>query len=185
MEQISSRLKKAPAAWTSLVIGVVCTVSGVIGLLLPASRMNSFVVVIGIALCIFGMCNVILGIITRSVRHFCAVSVAEGVIAIAMGILAFCFTDLLAKYLPTLLGFTMIVIGIVQCPRSMLLGRRGWKQWWIGVTVAVLLFAVGLFILLDPSLSGKIIGVALGLASIASGVSNLAAFVSVIMKKEN
>ncbi len=184
MELKSKVFEKVPSVWMNLIIGVVSLIAGVIGLLTPQMRMGSFVLIIGVALCVFCLCSIVLGVLGRGFRRFYSTCIAEGLIAVVLGVLAFCFMDLLAKYLPTLLGFVLIVVGIAQLVRSLLLGKRGWKQWWLGVIVAVLLIVVGLFALLRPTFTGKVIGVVMGLAAVVNGVSNLIAFVTVIRKRD-
>jgi len=92
--------------------------------------------------------------------------------------------DMVAKYLPVLLGFAMIIAGIINIIKGSLIKKYSGMSIWISIIISVALMVAGIFVILRPTFTGKVIGVALGLFALFNGISNLVTFAS-LSKKSN
>ncbi len=175
MKSMYASFKKS--RWFPLVIGVLSIVFGILCLTNPASEMETIALYIDLAIAAYGLFSCIAAILNRDNKKRLASDLILGIILIVLAILVFANLALVGKYLPTVVGFVMIISGIVDLFRSIVLLKNGVKSWWLSAIVAAVVLVLGFIFLLNPGFVGQTIGIFTGIALIINGVSSLISFV--------
>lgn len=175
MKNMYASFKKS--RWFPLVIGVLSIVFGILCLTNPAAKMETIALYIGLAIAAYGLFSCIVAILNRDNKKRLASNLILGIILIILAILVFANLSLVGKYLPTVVGFVMILSGIVDLFRSIVLLKNGVKSWWLSAIVAAVVLVLGIIFLLNPGFVGQTIGIFAGIALIINGVSSLINFV--------
>lgn len=174
MKELYSSFRKT--RWSSLVIGVLSIILGIIGILNPKGRMEIIALLAGILFLLYGLLQIVSGIRVKDNASVRVVSCVLGVIAIVLAILDFANLQLIGKYLPTLAGLFLIICAITDLVPSFALMKSGLKSWWYGALPAIILLVLGFICLLKPGYVGQAFGIFAGIALLINGVSCLISF---------
>ncbi len=175
MKNMYDSFKKS--RWFPLMIGVLSIVFGILCLTNPAAKMETIALYIGLAVAAYGLFSCLVAVLNRENKKLLASNLILGIILIVLAILVFTNLTLVGKYLPTLVGFVMIISAIANLFRSVVLMKNGVKGWWIGAIVAAVVLVLGIIILLNPSFVGQTIGIFTGIVLLVNGISSLINFV--------
>ncbi len=175
MKNLYASFKKS--RWFPLVIGVLSIVFGILCLTNPAAKMETIALYIGLAMAAYGLFSCLVAILNRDDKKSLASHLILGIILIVLAILVFINLTLIGKYLPSLVGFFMIISAIANLFRSIALMKNNVKSWWLGAIAAAAVLVLGFIILLNPGFVGQTIGIFTGIVLLVNGISSLINFV--------
>ena len=174
MKKLYASIRKS--RWFPLIKAIFSIVCGVLCLMNPHAQMEKLAIYAGVGLVIYGLCRIVAGILTKNNRKMRIVNGTIGAVAVILAIADFANLSLIAKYIPVLAGFVMILCGITDLVRALVLLKNGGSRWWIGAVVSLIVLVLGFVILLKPSLVGSAFGVFMGISMLITGVSGIVAF---------
>lgn len=162
--------------WFPLVVGLVSIVFGILLLLTPQARMESIALFIGIAIALYGLFSVVVAIMNRDNKKLFLTDLLFGIVLIVLAILVFANLALIGKYLPTLVGFLMILSSLAEIVRSFSLKSGGLKSWWLGIVPALIVLILGFVFLLKPGFVGASFGIFTGITLVINGIAAVVNF---------
>lgn len=174
MKNMYESFKKS--RWFPLITGIIFAVFGVLCLANPQSKMQSLALYGGVALLVYGLFQVLAGVLTKEDKKLRFLHIALGAVVILLAILNFVNLEMVGKYLPVLLGFFMILSALSELFRSLVLLKHGVKSWWFGAILAVVLLIFGFVFLLKPGYVGQAFGIFTGISLLVFALSNLCDF---------
>lgn len=157
-------------------VGLVSIVFGILLLLTPQARMESIALFIGIAIALYGLFSVVVAIMNRDNKKLFLTDLLFGIVLIVLAILVFANLALIGKYLPTLVGFLMILSSLAEIVRSFSLKSGGLKSWWLGIVPALIVLILGFVFLLKPGFVGASFGIFTGLTLVINGIAAVVNF---------
>ena len=174
MKKLYASFKKSE--WFPLVVGLMSIVFGILLLLTPQARMENIALFIGLAVALYGLFSVVVAIMNRDNKKLFLTDLLFGVVLIILAILIFANLALIGKYLPTLVGFLMILSSIAEIVRSFSLKSGGLKSWWLGIVPAVVVLILGFVFLLKPGFVGASFGIFAGITLVINGIAAVVNF---------
>jgi uncharacterized membrane protein HdeD (DUF308 family) len=153
------------------VVGLVSIVFGILLLLTSQARMESIALFIGIAIALYGLFSVVVAIMNRDNKKLFLTDLLFGIVLIVLAILVFANLALIGKYLPTLVGFLMILSSLAEIVRSFSLKSGGLKSWWLGIVPALIVLILGFVFLLKPGFVGASFGIFTGITLVINGIA--------------
>ncbi len=163
--------------WFPLAIGIMSIVIGLICIANPQINMESIALYFGIVILGYGVFQILAGLSVKDNQNLKIVYIVIGAIITILAICVFLNLALIGKYLPTLIGFFMIVASVMALLRSLVLFKNGLKSWWAGAVPALIVLALGLVFLLAPGFVGQTFGIFTGVTLLLNGVSGLINFI--------
>lgn len=151
-------------------------VFGILLLLTPQARMESIALFIGIAIALYGLFSVVVAIMNRDNKKLFLTDLLFGIVLIVLAILVFANLALIGKYLPTLVGFLMILSSLAEIVRSFSLKSGGLKSWWLGIVPALIVLILGFVFLLKPGFVGASFGIFTGITLVINGIAAVVNF---------
>jgi len=163
--------------WFPLVMGILSVVLGFLCLINPQMKMESIALYIAFIVLVYGVLQLLSGLMTKDNGKLRAMNLIVGVIAVILAIVVFANKALVGKYLPTVVGFYMIISAIGTLLNSLSLMKNGIKNWWASALPAAVVLVLGLVILLNPGFAGATFGIITGITLLVSGLSHLINFI--------
>ena len=157
-------------------VGLVSIVFGILLLLTPQARMESIALFIGIAIALYGLFSVVVAIMNRDNKKLFLTDLLFGIVLIVLAILVFANLALIGKYLPTLVGFLIILSSLAEIVRSFSLKSGGLKSWWLGIVPALIVLILGFVFLLKPGFVGASFGIFTGITLVINGIAAVVNF---------
>lgn len=157
-------------------VGLVSIVFGILLLLTSQARMESIALFIGIAIALYGLFSVVVAIMNRDNKKLFLTDLLFGIVLIVLAILVFANLALIGKYLPTLVGFLMILSSLAEIVRSFSLKSGGLKSWWLGIVPALIVLILGFVFLLKPGFVGASFGIFTGITLVINGIAAVVNF---------
>ena len=157
-------------------VGLVSIVFGILLLLTPQARMESIALFIGIAIALYGLFSVVVAIMNRDNKKLFLTDLLFGIVLSVLAILVFANLALIGKYLPTLVGFLMILSSLAEIVRSFSLKSGGLKSWWLGIVPALIVLILGFVFLLKPGFVGASFGIFTGITLVINGIAAVVNF---------
>lgn len=138
--------------------------------------MESIALFIGIAIALYGLFSVVVAIMNRDNKKLFLTDLLFGIVLIVLAILVFANLALIGKYLPTLVGFLMILSSLAEIVRSFSLKSGGLKSWWLGIVPALIVLILGFVFLLKPGFVGASFGIFTGITLVINGIAAVVNF---------
>ena len=174
MKKLYASFKKS--RWFPLVVGLVSIVFGILLLLTPQAKMENIALFIGLAVALYGLFSVVVAIMNRDNKKLFLTDLLFGIVLIVLAILVFANLALIGKYLPTLVGFLMILSSLAEIVRSFSLKSGGLKSWWLGIVPALVVLILGFVFLLKPGFVGASFGIFTGITLVINGIAAVVNF---------
>ncbi len=174
MKDIYRSFKKT--RWFPLIVGILSVVFGVLCVANPAAKMESIALYIGLAILLYGAFAIVVGVLQRDNRKLFYSELIFGAVLIVLAIFDFANLELIGKYLPSLVGFFMILSAGADLFRSLVMRRNEIGTWWLSALLAAVVLVLGFVFLLRPGFVGQTIGIFTGVALLINGVANLLHF---------
>ena len=174
MKKLYASFKKS--RWFPLVVGLVSIVFGILLLLTPQARMESIALFIGLAIVLYALFALLVAFMNRDNKKLFLTDLLFGVVLVVLAILIFANLALIGKYLPTLVGFLMILSSLAEIVRSFSLKSGGLKSWWLGIVPALVVLILGFVFLLKPGFVGASFGIFTGITLVINGIAAVVNF---------
>ncbi len=152
-----------------LVIGIICVMN-------PHIQMESMAFYIAIIFIIYALFQIFAGLLTKDNQKLRVLHIAAGAVVLVCAIFIFANLELIGKYLPSLIGFFMILSSGSSLFHSLILWKNGESGWWLGAVLAAIVLVLGFVFLLSPGFVGKSFGIFTGVTLLINGTSNLISF---------
>ena len=174
MKKLYASFRKS--RWFPLVVGLVSIVFGLLLLLVPQAKMESIALFIGLAVALYGLFALLVAFMNRDNKKLFLTDLLFGIVLAVLAILIFANLALIGKYLPTLVGFLMILSSLAEIFRSISLKSAGLKSWWLGVIPAAVVLILGFVFLLKPGFVGTSFGIFTGITLVINGIAAVVNF---------
>ena len=155
--------------WTFILRGLLAIAFGVLAFVAPVWGVAILVALFGAWALIDGVTNIWTGIRTRNVDRNWWLAILEGLVSVAVGLIAFALPGFAAEVLVLLIGVWAIVTGVFQIWAAIRLRDRIRGEFWLGLAgVASILF--GVILLVFPVQGALALVWLIGSGAIAIGV---------------
>jgi len=155
--------------WTFILRGLLAIAFGVLAFVAPVWGVAILVALFGAWALIDGVTNIWTGIRTRNVDRNWWLEILEGLVSVAVGVIAFAMPDFAAEVLVILIAVWAIVTGVFQIWAAIRLRERIRGEFWLGLAgVASILF--GVILLVFPAAGALALVWLIGSGAIAIGV---------------
>ena len=155
--------------WTFILRGLLAIAFGILAFVAPVWGLAILVALFGAWALIDGVTNIWTGIRTRNVDRNWWLEILEGLVSVAVGVIAFAAPAFAAEILVLLIGVWAIVTGVFQIWAAIRLRERIRGEFWLGLAgVASILF--GVILLVFPVQGALALVWLIGTGAIAIGV---------------
>ena len=155
--------------WTFILRGLLAIAFGILAFVAPGWGVAILVALFGAWALIDGVTNIWTGIRTRNVDRNWWLAILEGLVSVAVGVIAFAAPAFAAEILVLLIGVWAIVTGVFQIWAAIRLRERIRGEFWLGLAgVASILF--GVILLVFPVQGALALVWLIGTGAIAIGV---------------
>jgi uncharacterized membrane protein HdeD (DUF308 family) len=121
-----------------LFLGILFVILGFVVLSYDADSVTITAILIGVSFCFTGLSWIVIGLMTREMRWWYIVG---GVLALIAGIIAFVHPYDTLAVLGLILGWFLLVVGILDVIVS--LTNRDRDLWWLGLVTGIVMFGLG------------------------------------------
>lgn len=156
-----------------LVTSCVYMVLGLLFLVLPGITIHTICYIIAAALLVMGA-SYIIDYLRSYEANFHANGLAIGILAILSSLFLFFKTDAAASVIPVLLGFSIIVSGVIKIQDAVLLKRLGSQGFVWTIACAVLCLVLGMVLVENPFAAAETLIRVIGVGLLFSGITDLA-----------
>ena len=155
--------------WTFILRGLLAIAFGALAFVAPVWGVAILVALFGAWALIDGVTNIWTGIRTRNVDRNWWLAILEGLVSVAVGLIAFALPGFAAEVLVLLIGVWAIVTGVFQIWAAIRLRDRIRGEFWLGLAgLASILF--GVILLVFPVQGALALVWLIGSGAIAIGV---------------
>ncbi len=160
--------------WMYLIIGVLALILGVFMLINPAITYEMMTLLLGLALLIFGVIEMIVGIFSRNIFVSRAAVIIGAVLNIVLGILLAANPGIAALTLPLILGMWMLYQSFMTISYAGDLKNFKVKGYGLTLFCGIVLLVLAILILLRPMTLGVVtIAVYIAISFIIYGLSEI------------
>lgn len=129
----------------------------------------------------FGAIMVVVGVV-YTINYFTRETVPNtikydlviGLIGIVIGLFTFIKVNVVISIIPVILGFAIVITGIIKLQNALDLKRIGYARWNIILIFALINIVFGIVLLANPFASAKILVILIGIGLMFSGVTDIA-----------
>lgn len=165
----------------ALVTAALYVVLGLLFVLLPGLTMQTICYIMAAALALGGVVYIIDYFKAWDIEYK-PNGLATGILALLGALFLFLKTEVVIAAIPVLLGFAVIVSGVLKVQNTVVLYRQKDKGWIFVLVLAVLCLIVGIVLIENPFTVARTLVVIIGAGLLYSGVSDLV-IVFVMTKK--
>lgn len=160
--------------WMYLIIGVLALILGVFMLINPAITYEMMTLLLGLALLIFGVIEMIVGIFSRNIFVSRAAVIIGAVLNIVLGILLAANPGIAALTLPLILGMWMLYQSFMTISYAGDLKNFKVKGYGLTLFCGIVLLVLAMLILLRPMTLGVVtVAVYIAISFIIYGLSEI------------
>lgn len=161
---------KAKNWWMMLLKGIVLIILSFFVFRHPVETLVSLAVFIGIALLITGIIAIIVSISVRKFDDNWGWRLFEGIIDVIFAIVLLSNPGITAAVFPFILGFWMIVYGVMIFSGSFKNKKEGDTNWWLSLLGGILTVLFGWFVMTDLFAGAIAITVWIGIGLLILGI---------------
>ena len=163
--------KESRATSTVTIASLAYLVLGAIMIIWPQAIGNALCYILGAALTVYGLFNIITFFRNRDYNLYFELIV--GVLATAFGIYTLFSPSIIVKIIFTVIGIVIIIDSLMDIKRAFTLKTLGMKYWWVCIAISVAVIILGICTVIFPSFFGDFIIMLLGIILVYEGVSGL------------
>lgn len=164
------------AKWSSLLIGILALILGFVSIFNPLETSVTLVYVIGFLFILAGIVTIVRYFQTSWFRS--GAFMVGGVLSILMGIIMLRHTTASTIALTYLIGFWVLVQGIIDIATSFDLKKFGLSTWWLTLISGILGIIFGIMLLGNFGLAVIYVTVLISIYFFAAGISLITMFFS-------
>jgi len=175
--------EKSKNWWLMLLKGIVLIVLSFFVFRHPIESLVGLAVFFGIALLLTGIFLIIASIMVSKVDENWGWRLAEGIIDVIFALVLLSNPGITAAVFPFIVGFWMIVYGVMIFSGSFKDKKEDDSNWWVGLLGGILTILFGWFVMTNLLAGAVTITIWIGLGLLILGIVNIA--VSLKLKKLN
>jgi uncharacterized membrane protein HdeD (DUF308 family) len=175
--------KKFKNRWLVLIKGIILILLGFYVFRHPVDALVGLALYVGISLLITGIFLVIAALSFRKKLDTWSWRLAEGIIDIVFALVLLSNPAVTAAVFPFVVGFWIIVYGVIFIADAVRDKEEGAGDWWMGLVGGIAGVIIGYFVTSNPIAGAISVTFWIGLAFLLLGIVNVAA--SFRMKKIN
>lgn len=156
-----------------LVQAILLIVAGAVLLLMPGITMLTVVYILAFVLTIGGAWAIISALRNGGPKDGNTPTLVLGIILLIVPIIMFVLPGVIAEFISLLVGFMLILSGILNCVRSFEIRRDGDASWKISFVISLVIAALGVLLLCNPFAIPQLFVQVLGASLICNGVADL------------
>ena len=165
--------KKAQNWWLMLLKGIILILLAFYVFGHPVESLLGLAVFIGVALLLTGIFQIIGSLMVRDVDDNWGWRLAEGIIDVIFALVLISNPGITAAVFPFIVGFWMIVYGVMIFSSSFQLKKEGDRNWWLSLLGGILTVLLGWFVMTDLFAGSFAITVWIGIGLLMLGVVNI------------
>jgi len=169
--------------WLMLLKGIVLIVLSFFVFRHPIGSLIGLSVFIGVALLLTGIFQIIAGFMVSGVDDNWGWRLAEGIIDVIFAIVLLSNPGITAAVFPFIIGFWMIVYGVMIFSGSFKSKKEGDGNWWLSLLGGILTVIFGWFVMTDFFAGALAITIWIGIGLLILGIVNIV--MSLHLKKLN
>lgn len=158
--------------WSFIASAIISILMGAVLILWPDMSGEVLGYIIGSLFIVYGIFSVI-SYVTHPILMDFGLYLFTGLLSVIFGILIVTNPGIVKSTASVALGLFVMIDGIINMRRSVLLSSFGYSRWWLSLTVSILCVVLGILVLLFPSLFGNILLMALGIALVLGGIADI------------
>lgn len=158
---------------TLLVMAGFYIIMGLLMLLFPQLVSNTICYVIGAICLITGGLAVYTYVASQIYGPLAMLTLVIAIVFIGLGLFIFLNPETFASFIPLVMGIVLALEGLSKFQSSVTLKKYNYDKWWEILAGAIVVFAFGIVLLLNPFTSLIILIRILGFFLIIDGVSNI------------
>lgn len=162
------------AKWGYLLYSLLLSLLGLALIIWPNTSAETFCIIIGAISLVYGVVKIVeyfkRGAVTYSLFQF---DLAGGVFLAIIGAVLLLHPRYILTFLPIVIGFYMIIDGVMKVQTSIDAKRFGLRAWWLILTGALLGAALGVYLLFNPLEGGAVLMIVIGVSMLFNGVQNI------------
>ena len=175
--------EKAKNWWLMLLKGIVLIVLSFFVFRHPIGSLVGLAMFIGIALLVTGISIIFASIMVRKVDDNWGYRLAEGIFDVIFAIVLLSNPGITAAIFPFIVGFWMMVYGVMIFSGSFKDKKEGDANWWLSLLGGILTVVFGWFVMTDLFAGAIAITIWIGIGLLILGIVNIT--VSLRLKKLN
>ncbi len=169
--------------WLILIKGIILLILSIFVFSHPVSALVGLALYIGISLLLTGTVLIVLAVASRDTLDNWGWRLAEGVIDIIFAIVLLSNPGITATVLPFVVGFWMMVFGVMMFANAFQDKKSGQETWWVGLLGGLMTVLIG-YLITNDLLAGAItITYWIGFGFVLAGIINIS--ISMRMRKLN
>jgi uncharacterized membrane protein HdeD (DUF308 family) len=157
--------------WAVALRGVFAILFGLIALFMPGATMLSLVLFFAAYMLVDGVFGIVAAVKAASDNQRWGLLVLEGIVNIAVGVIAFLWPGLTVLFFVTLMGFWSLVTGVLMIVAAFKLNPEYGRGWLIFSGVVSVLFGIAL--LIGPLIGAVVLTWWLGAYALVFGITLL------------
>lgn len=169
--------------WMILIKGILLILLSLFIFNHPVNALIGLALYIGISLLITGFVILIAAIADRKANDNWGWQLIEGILDIVFGFVLLTNPDITAAVFPFIVGFWMIVYGIILFAGSFSAKKEGDTSWWMNLLGGVLTIIFGYFIMTNMLVGAIAITIWLAIGILLFGIINIS--IALRMRKLN
>ena len=171
--------------WLILLRGIILIVLAFFVFRHPISALVGIAVYIGISLLFTGITQILVSVFSRNSIDNWGWGLAGGLIEILFAIILLSNPAITAATLPFILGFWIIVFGVMTFANAFQDRKSGMSKWWLGLISGLLMVLVGFLISNNLLVGSLAITIWIGIAFLIAGIANISAALSLKSLRKN
>lgn len=162
------------AKWGYILYSFLLSLLGLALIIWPETSAETFCIIIGAISLIYGIVKVVEYFARGAVTYaFFQFDLAGGVFLTIIGVVLLLHPKYILLFLPVVIGFYMIIDGVMKVQTSIDAKRFGLRAWWLILTGALLCTALGMYLLFNPLEGGAVLMIVIGVSMLFDGIQNI------------
>lgn len=147
MEYIKTLLKKS--GWISILESLVIAILGIVLVCMPEVTVRIIATILGVVFIIVGIFKLIRYFAEKGASNFYNYDLIYGLTAIVIGIVAMVYMNEIGSVFRIMIGIWILYTAILRINTSIQLKKVNNKIWIYSLILAIIMFACGLFVILN------------------------------------
>lgn len=147
MEFVKQLLKKT--GWIAIVESLIFAILGIILMTKPEETIQVISTILGIIFMVIGIFKIVRYITSKGQNNFYNYDLIYGLTAIVIGIVAMIYMSVIGSIFRIMIGVWIIYTSFVRINTAIQLKRINSKVWIYSLVLAILMFACGLYVVIN------------------------------------
>ena len=160
----------------TLLVSLIYAIIGFIMLLNPQFVLDGFNYVIGVLALVYGVIYIAKFLGRKDYNTLSKFNLIIGLVCIIFGIYVLINPTLLSSIIPFAIGLLLIVDGFGKLKDSLTFKKVDYRRWWIGLVVAIIFVAFGIYIIVNAFNVSKLIIRIIGAILIIDALTDIWAY---------